>query len=103
MPEVLDLEQARIARALAARSRYRYVQPRIERDGRGWRIVSPNCSRNVDPEGGEIEIARLEPGRRDWQLLWRDHARREWKPHSRGSLAALLAVLAQDPSREFWP
>jgi hypothetical protein len=102
-PVVVDLEQARIARALHRRARYRYVRPRVLRDGSGWRVVSPNCSRSVDPDGGEIDIARLEPGHGQWLLLMRDHARHEWTLHSTGSLPLLLELLAQDASREFWP
>jgi hypothetical protein len=100
---VVDLEQARIERALHRRARYRYVRPQVQRDGAGWRVSSPNCSRSVDPAGGEIDIARLEPMAEGWLLLMRDHARREWRAHSTGPLPLLLELLAQDASREFWP
>ena len=102
MNAVLDLDLARIERALARRERYRYVQPRVLRDGTGFRVVSPNCSRNVDPHGGDIEIARLEPLHDGWLLLSRDHARQEWRVNATGSMPQLLRLLAADPSREFW-
>jgi hypothetical protein len=35
--------------------------PRVLREGLGWKVVSPNCSRNIDREGGEIDIAWLVP------------------------------------------
>jgi hypothetical protein len=101
---VLDLDRARIERALAVRGRYKYVQPRVVPEGGGWKIVSPNCSRNVDTAGGEIDIAWLEPdaaGR--WQLHARDHARTCWVPKAGGlTLAAALDRLCADPMRDFW-
>lgn len=102
MSAVLDLDLARIERALARRERYRYVQPTVLRDGAGFRVVSPNCSRSVDEHGGEIEIARLEPTREGWVLMSRDHDRHEWRVNATGALPRLLRLLAADPSREFW-
>lgn len=58
---VLDLDLVRIVRALAGRARYRYVQPRVACEGGGWVVYSPNCSRQVDPAGGEIAIALFLP------------------------------------------
>lgn len=102
---VVDLMQARLERALAQRERYRYVTPRVEREGAGWKVVSPNCSRNVDPRGGDIDIAWLlpaEPG--TWLLYARDHAARSWRPQATGvALDAALAQLCADPARVFWP
>lgn len=102
MSAVLDLDLARIERALARRERYRYVQPRVLREGTGFRVLSPNCSRSIDEGGGEIEIARLEPLRDGWVLMARDHARCEWRVNATGPLPRLLRLLAADPSREFW-
>lgn len=58
---VCDLIARRMQRALAERVRYRYVQPRVWRDGAAFRIESPCCSRNVEPSGGVIDIALLLP------------------------------------------
>jgi hypothetical protein len=102
---VVDLSALRIARVLARRSRYRYVAPRVEREGPGWRIVSPNCSRNIDPAGGEIAIAWLVPGTEGlWQLHGRDHAAQCWRAVAAGlTLEQALQQVCDDPLREFWP
>lgn len=102
---VRDLDQARILRALARRERYRYVQPRVEPDGVGWKVVSPNCSRNIDASGGDIEIARLvRAGDGTWTLHARDHAAQCWTAGAGGlCLADALARLCTDPAREYWP
>jgi hypothetical protein len=101
---LVDLAQARIERALRRRTRYRYVQPRVEREGDGWKIVSPNCSRNIDAAGGEIDIAWFVPDPdHGWQLHARDHAAGAWVPMARGlSLEAALALVCADPQREYW-
>ena len=102
---VMSLDARRIANALDGRTRYKYVSPRVVREGLGWKIVSPNCSRNIDPEGGEIDIAWLVPDAAGggWLLHARDHAQQCWQLRRREpSLAPLLAHLCADPQREFW-
>ena len=102
--QVVTLDRLRIERGIGRRGRYRYVVPRVEREGLGWKVVSPNCSRNVDPLGGEIDIAWLVPtsdGR--WLLHARDHAQGCWQLRGAGlTLADALARLCEDPAREFW-
>ncbi|MBI5335369.1 MAG: hypothetical protein HZB72_12420 [Burkholderiales bacterium] len=114
-----SLDRARIERALRRRQRYRYVRPQVRPDGRGFRIVSPCCSRNVDPDGGLIDIARLLPrgtaskgvspnmplpAQPTWQLLRRDHEHGRWVLHSQADrLEPLLQQLCLDPQRVFWP
>lgn len=102
---VLDLTGAHIARALERRSRYKYVQPRVDREGLGWRIVSPNCSRSVDPQGGDIGIAWLVPANEGlWLLHSRDHARGCWVAQAAGlTLSAALQRVCDDPLGVFWP
>ena len=102
---VAALTQARIERALAQRSRYRYVQPRVQREEPGYVVRSPNCSRNIDPSGGEIDIAWLLPVPQNlWLLHSRDHAAGCWRLESTGlSLDEALTRLYQDPKRVFWP
>jgi hypothetical protein len=98
------LDELRIEKALDARSRYKYVQPRVQREGRGWKVVSPNCSRNIDPRGGDIDIAWLVPSDEGgWLLYARDHRQDCWqlKRHE-PSLPALLTHLCADPDREYW-
>jgi len=71
MPAALfDDTLVRILGALQERVRYRYVQPVVVPAACGWKIVSPCCSRNVDPHGGIIDVAWLEP----WMGGWRLHA-----------------------------
>jgi hypothetical protein len=103
--QVLDLAAARIAYALLRRARYRYVRPRVLPEGRGWRIVSPNCSRNIDAQGGEIDIAWFKPARGGlWRLHARDHAAGRWVPMGPPqSLASALAQVCRDDTRIFWP
>jgi len=101
---VSSLDARRIENALAARSRYKYVQPRVEREGLGWKVVSPNCSRNIDPQGGEIDIAWIVPHNGGgWLLFSRDHAQDCWQlRHHEALLPAVLDHLCADPAREFW-
>lgn len=105
MSGVFELDRVRIQRALATRSRYKYVSPRVERQGDGgWVIISPNCSRNVDPDGGDIAIAWLQPdGNGRWRLHARDHAAQAWVKRAQGlTLPDALQQLCADPQREFW-
>lgn len=102
---VRDLMQHRLERALRERVRYRYVQPRVLREGESFRIQSPCCSRNVDPSGGMIDIALLVPsaGQR-WCLSARDHVNGTWVSRFKDEpLDALLDVLCIDKERQFWP
>ena len=102
--QVLSLDACRIERALVQRTRYKYVRPRVVHEGLGWKVVSPNCSRNIDAHGGEIDIAWLVPhSNGGWLLFGRDHARDCWQlRHREASLPAALARLCADPDREFW-
>lgn len=102
---VVDLDRARIERAIARRRRYRYVRPRIEREGMGWKIVSPNCSRQIDPAGGDIDIAWLLPAQEGrWLLHARDHAAGRWRLEATClSLSDALRLLCIDAQRIFWP
>lgn len=100
---VLALDARRIEKAVAQRARYKYVRPRVEREGLGWKVVSPNCSRNIDPQGGEIDIAWLVPNHQGgWLLYARDHRQDCWQLRGHDALPALLARLSADAQREFW-
>lgn len=97
------LESRRIARALAHRDRYRYVHPEVVAEPGGWRIVSPCCSRRIDPAGGVIDIAWIERLAQGWRLHRRDHAAPCWRPVLESTrLQELLDRLASDPLHEFW-
>lgn len=104
MSGVYELDRVRIEHALARRSRYKYVSPRLLREDGGWIVVSPNCSRNVDAAGGEIPIAWLEPdGNGRWRLHAHDHAAKAWVCKARGlTLPDALDHLCVDEQREFW-
>jgi hypothetical protein len=95
----------RLERALRERVRYRYVRPRVLQEGEAFRIQSPNCSRNVDPAGGVIDIALLVPhGTNSWRLSARDHAAGEWVPRlQHATLDDVLDALCIDHDRQFWP
>jgi hypothetical protein len=103
--QVVGFMRPFIERALKDRVRYRYVQPTVMQEGEGFRIEAPCCSRNVDPEGGVIPIARLVPapdGR--WSLQAHDHVAAEWRVHADGlSLGEALDTLCVDAERRFWP
>lgn len=101
--DVVSLDRAAIQRALAARHRYKYVQPRVEPEGDGWKVVSPNCSRSVDADGGDIAIAWLRRGKGGWTLYARDHRLAAWLPKLvERPLTQALVLLCEDPNRDFW-
>lgn len=101
---VFDMDRGRIERALRQRVRYRYVRPQVMREVDGWRIVSPCCSRNVDADGGLIDIAWLRNDPPLWRLYARDHAHAIWVEHERSEqLCELLDAICLDPQRLFWP
>jgi len=101
---VVSITQARIERALQRRTRYRYVAPRVVAEGTGWLVLCANCSRNIDPAGGEIPIAWLQPDTAGtWTLHARDHAAAAWVPRDFGlTLDAALRQLCSDPERAYW-
>ena len=100
-----ELVRRRILRELEGRSRYRYVQPEVAWCDDGWQIRSPCCSRNVDPDGGVIDIARLEHPEPDvWRLYARDHVGGRWVwQASAARIEELLALVVEDAQRVFWP
>ena len=103
--QVLDLIQLRLQRALRARQRYRYVKPVVLAEGGNFRIQSPCCSRHVDPQGGQIDIALLAPQPDGhWRLCARDHASGTWVVRfDHQPLDAALERLCTDTERQFWP
>jgi hypothetical protein len=94
-----------IERALKDRVRYRYVQPLVLHEGESFRIEAPCCSRNVDAEGGVIDIALLTPAPDgSWSLQVREHAAGAWVPYADGmSLGEALDTVCVDAERKFWP
>ena len=100
-----DLDRKRIERALKARKRYRYVTPTVVTTAGGYRIESPCCSRNIDPDGGVVDVALLrhDPDHARWELFRKDHGKGVWQldtTHER--LPQALERLNADPERTFW-
>ena len=104
LESLFHADSVRILDALRQRVRYRYVQPVVLPADAGWRVVSPCCSRNVDRDGGVIDIAWLEPTTHGWRLHSRDHAAQRWALQAAsGDMNELLDLLCLDPQRVFWP
>ncbi len=100
-----EFDYRRIQRALEQRRRYRYVTPIVLKTANGYRVQSPCCSRNVDPDGGVIDIALLlfDEGKGNWRLLRKDHSIGVWELDSEfRRLAELLDHLKEDAERRFW-
>jgi len=100
-----EFDRHRIGAMLVHRRRYRYVQPTVVPESSGYRIESPCCSRNLEPDGGVIDIARLEfVIGRCWRLFRKEHQSGQWQLHGvYASLRAALAPVNADPKRLFWP
>lgn len=103
-PHPNDVDRRRIEKFLQARERYKYVSPKVFPATEGYIVRSPCCSRTVDPDGGEIDIAWLEYQSGDfWRLYRKDDEKNCWRAHSEYlNLTSLLARLVADPKREFW-
>jgi hypothetical protein len=103
-PHPNEVDRLRIEKFLGERERYKYVSPKILPVEEGYLVRSPCCSRTVDPQGGEIDIAKIEYQSGDfWRLYRKDDDRQCWCAHSEfHNLATLLALLVADPKREFW-
>ena len=100
-----DLDHKRIERAIKARRRYRYVTPRVVATDGGYRIESACCSRNIDPEGGIVDIALMlfDEAERSWRLFRKNHGTRQWELDStHGRLKEMLDLLNDDAERKFW-
>jgi len=100
-----DLDRRRIERALESRKRYRYVSPCVVATADGYRIESPCCSRNVDPDGGIIDVALLvyASDLYGWHLYRKDHVSGNWCfSATYARLQDLLDYLNADPDRQFW-
>lgn len=100
-----EFDRKRIERALAHRKRYRYVAPSVHMVADGYRIESPCCSRNVDPEGGVVDVALLQyiNEARPWRLYRKQHSTGQWHLHGLYErLTELLEQLNADPLRLFW-
>ncbi len=104
LPHPNELDRRRVERALKDRKRYRYVTPEVRGIPGGYEIISACCSRNVDPEGGIVDIALMlfQPDG-SWNLYRKDHGTGQWVRHGGyPSLPKILELLKEDPERKFW-
>lgn len=103
-PHPNEVDRKRIAKWLNHRERYKYVVPAVLPVTNGYLVRSPCCSRTVDPQGGEIDIARIEYlDNGQWQLSCKDDDQQKWLAHTTfENLPALLSMLVADEKREFW-
>ena len=100
-----ELDRKRIERAIAGRKRYRYVSPSVHMVESGYLVRSPCCSRNVDPDGGVVDVAlaQYRNAPLPWLLYCKDHNTQQWLLYAAyNQLAELLADLSVDPDRQFW-
>jgi hypothetical protein len=100
-----ELDRKRIERALGSRRRYRYVSPQVNCVPGGYQVESPCCSRNIDAEGGVIDVALLHHDAASgyWKLFRKDHRAGTWELHGvHQRLATATAILNDDPERVFW-
>jgi hypothetical protein len=99
-----EFDRKRIERALAERSRYRFVKPLLRVVDGGFRIESPCCSRRVDSSGAVVDVALLlHRNQGEWSLYRKDHSAAQWLLHATyETLAALLEQLKVDPDQLFW-
>lgn len=102
-PNELDLK--RIERTIAQRTRYRYVNPSVQPIEHGYLIRSECCSRKIDPDGGEIDIAMIKWDQEggEWALLRKDHGSGAWLEDGRyARLPEALLRINADPQKLFW-
>ena len=102
-PNEFDLR--RIAHALKERARYRYVVPVVLPVEQGYLVRSACCSRNVDPQGGEVDVAllRWESDSGQWLLMRMVHSTGCWVDDSHyARLSELFLRLNADAERLFW-
>ena len=100
-----ELDRRRIERALGSRRRYRYVSPVVKGVTGGYLVESPCCSRNIDAEGGVVDVALLhhDAAGASWELFRKDHKAGVWELHGvHQRLASVIDVLNADPERVFW-
>lgn len=100
-----DVDRKRIERAIKTRKRYRYVSPSVLAVSGGYRIESPCCSRNIDADGGIVDVALIEYREETggWHLYRKNHVQKAWEfAEAHGRLSELLNRLNADPERKFW-
>ena len=100
-----EVDRKRIERAIENRKRYKYVSPSVHPIDNGYCVKSPCCSRNIDPDGGVVDVAivRHMHGPRPWRLYRKVHSTNDWHLQAQFErLGELLEQLNTDPQRSFW-
>ncbi len=100
-----EVDRKRIERAIGKRRRYRYVRPSVHPIDNGYWVKSPCCSRNIDADGGVVDVAivRHAQGARPWRLYRKEHSTNDWQLYAEYErLEELLDQLNTDPQRSFW-
>src|ERR1022692_4982293 len=95
-----ELYGKRIERTIAGRRRYRYVSPSVHMVDGGYVVRSPCCSRNIDPDGGVVDVAlaRFRSAPLPWLLYCKDHDTQQWLLYAAyNQLAEVLSGLRADP------
>ncbi|MCK1429151.1 DUF3024 domain-containing protein [Bradyrhizobium sp. 87] len=101
IPHPNELDRKRIERALI----FRKHSPSVTPVKAGYLIESPCCSRNIDNDGGQIDVAlfHYDAVSGIWKLFFKNHARGSWKFYSIfHRLASAIDELNTDPERPFW-
>ncbi|MCK1272196.1 DUF3024 domain-containing protein [Bradyrhizobium sp. 49] len=101
IPHPNELDRKRIERALISRKH----SPSVTPVKAGYLIESPCCSRNIDNDGGQMEVAlfHYDAVSGIWKLFFKNHARGSWKFYSIfRRLASAIDELNTDPERLFW-
>ncbi|MCK1349616.1 DUF3024 domain-containing protein [Bradyrhizobium sp. CW7] len=101
IPHPNELDRKRIERALISRKH----SPSVTPVKAGYLIESPCCSRNIENDGGQMEVAlfHYDAVSGVWKLFFKNHARGSWKFYSIfHRLASAIDELNTDPERLFW-
>ncbi|MCK1314145.1 DUF3024 domain-containing protein [Bradyrhizobium sp. 23] len=101
IPHPNELDRKRIERALISRKH----SPSVTPVKAGYLIESPSCSRNIENDGGQIDVALFQYDAVSgiWKLFFKNHARGSWKFYSIfHRLASAIDELNTDPERLFW-
>ncbi|MGY4315205.1 DUF3024 domain-containing protein [Bradyrhizobium sp. JR3.5] len=100
-----ELDRKRIERGLSSRKRYLYVVPNVTPVRGGYHVESPCCSRNIDEDGGLIDVALIlyDAVSGIWKMFRKNHTRGIWEFYSLyNRLTSAIDELNADPERLFW-
>ncbi|WP_456798954.1 DUF3024 domain-containing protein [Bradyrhizobium sp. USDA 4473] len=105
VPHPNELDRKRIERGLSSRNHYLYVSPNVTPVKGGYLVESPCCSRNIDKDGGLIDVALIlyDAVSGIWKVFCKNHAQGIWEFYSLyHRLGSAIDELNADPERLFW-